>query len=160
MGLNSLWNITIMKIYLEKYIVGDVMKNISEIDKYYTRSENCIEIFSEEGMYHVTANKIYKLNITDEKITNIKHPDGIDLIVDKSTVSYVEVHHVPSYHIMIHSTRFIYQTKPNGLKLIIEGIYNPNHSMTDKYVDFMPSDFYFEVNSEFDCVNGFLSLLK
>jgi hypothetical protein len=149
-----------MKIYLEKYIVGDVMKNISEIDKYYTGSENCIEIFSEEGMYHVTTNKIYKLNIIDEKITNITHPDGINLVVDKSTVSYVEVHHVPSYHIMIYTAHFIYQTKPNGVKLIIEGIYNSNHSKTDKYVGFMPSDFYFEVNSEFDDLNGFLSLLK
>lgn len=149
-----------MKIYLKNYIVGDVMKKIADIDKYYSRSKHCIEIFSEEGMYQVTANKIYKLNPVDEKITNVARPDGIELIVDKSTVSSVEVYRVPSHHIMIHSTHFIYQLKPTGVKLVIEGGYRTNSSNADKYVGFLPSDFYFEVNSEVEDLNVFLSLLK
>ena len=149
-----------MKIYLKNYIVGDVMKKIADIDKYYSTSKHCIEIFSEEGMYQVTANKIHKLNTVDEKITNVTRPDGVEIIVDKSTVSSVEAYRVPTHHIMIPSSHFIYQLKPNGVKLIIEGSYSTKCSCADKYVGFLPSDFYFEVNSEVEDLNVFLSLLK
>jgi galactitol-specific phosphotransferase system IIB component len=149
-----------MKIYLKNYIVGDVIKKIAGIDRYYTRTNHIIEIFSEEGMYQVTANKIYKLNTVDEKITNVMRSDGVEIIVDKSTISSVEAYHVPAHHIMIPSSHFIYQLKPNGTKLIIEGSYSTKCSCADKYVGFLPSDFYFEVNSEIDDLNGFLSLLK
>lgn len=149
-----------MKIYLKNYIVGDVMKKIAGIDRYYTRTNHSIEIFSEEGMYQVTANKIYKLNTVDEKITNVMRSDGVEIIVDRSTVSSVEAYRVPAHHIMIPSSHFIYQLKPNGTKLIIEGSCNAIQSNKDKYVGFMPSNFYFEVNSEIDDLNGFLSLLS
>ena len=149
-----------MKIYLKNYIVGDVMKKISGIDRYYTRTKHIIEIFSEEGMYQVTANKIYKLNPIDEKITNLTRPDGIVIVVDKSTILSVEAYRVPSHHNIIHSTHFIYQAKPNGVKLVIEGGYRTNSSTADKYVGFLPSDFYFEVNSEVEDLDVFLSLLS
>jgi hypothetical protein len=149
-----------MKIYLKNCIVGDVMKKIADIDKYYSRCKHSFEIFSEEGMYQVTGNKIYKLKIVDEKITVVKRSDDIELIVDKSIVTSVEAHRLPAHHIMIPSTMFIYQLKPNGVKLIIEGSYNTIHSSVDKYAGFLPYNFYFEVNSEIDDLNVFLSLLK
>jgi hypothetical protein len=149
-----------MKIYLGNYIVGDVMKKIADIDRYYTRAEHSVEIFSEEGIYQVLSNKLYKQNVCDDKIVRITRADGIDLIIDKSTVGIKEVHHIPRHHISIPTTQLIYQTKVHGPKLVIEGSYSGIHSNKDRYFGFLPSDFYFEVQSETEDLNGFLSLLK
>jgi hypothetical protein len=149
-----------MKIYLGNYIVGDVMKKIADIDRYYTRAEHSVEIFSEEGIYQVLSNKLYKLNVCDDKIVRITRADGIDLIIDKSTVGIKEVHHIPRHHISIPTTQLIYQTKVHGPKLVIEGSYSGFYSNKDRYFGFLPSDFYFEVQTETEDLNGFLSLLK
>ena len=149
-----------MKIYLANYIVGDVMKKIADIDRYYWRAKHSVDIFSEEGMYQVLSNKLYRVNVCDDKIVRTTRPDGIDLIIDKSAVAIKEVHHIPKYHISIPTTQLIYQTKVDGPKLVIEGSYSAMHSNKDKYFGFMPSNFYFEVQTETDDLNGFLSVLK
>jgi hypothetical protein len=98
--------------------------------------------------------------VTDNKIVRTTRPDGIELVIDKSTISSVEVYHIPNRHISIPTTHLIYQTKIGGPKLVIEGSYNAIQSNKDKYFGFMPSNFYFEVQSETDDINGFLSVLK
>jgi hypothetical protein len=168
-----------MKIYLKNYLVGDVMKNIVQIDKHYYVTKHIVEIFSDEGIFQVTGTKIYKWIVTDVKVTDMKLTEGIDLIVDKSTVSAVEVYQIPSYHIAIPTTQFIYQIKPRGVQLIIEGTFTSHSWATQqiwggaptvlskggteiKYIGFVPSNFYFEVDSfdkERDELNVFLSLL-
>ena len=149
-----------MKIYLKNYIVGDVMKKITDIDRYYSRTNHSIEIFSEEGMYQVSSNKLYRLNVTDNKVIRMTRPDGMELIIDKSTTVISEVHHIPKHHISMPNTQLIYQTKIGGPTLVIEGNYNTIHSNKDKYFGFTPSNFYFEVLTETDDVNVFLSVLK
>lgn len=149
-----------MKIYLGNYIVGDVMKKIADIDRYYSTTNHSVEIFSEEGMYQVSSNKLYRLNVTDNKIVRTTRPDGIELVIDKSTISSVEVYHIPKHHISMPNTQLIYRTKIGGPRLVIEGSYNAIQTNKDKYFGFMPSNFYFEVQSETDDINGFLSVLK
>jgi len=149
-----------MKIYLGNYIVVDVMKKIADIDRYYSRSKHNIEIFSEEGMYQVSSNKLYRVNVSDNNIVRTTRPDGFDMIIDKSTMVVSEVHHVPKHHVSIPTTQLIYQIKVGGPTLVIEGSYSAIHSNKDKYFGFMPSNFYFEVQTETDDLNGFLSLLK
>ena len=151
-----------MKIYLGNYIVGDVMNKISDIDRYYSRTNHSIDIFSDEGMYQILSNKLYKLIVRDDKIVRKTRSDGIVIIIDKSTVGIKEVHHIPIHHISIPTTELIYQTKVGGPKLVIEGSYTVIHSneFVDRYFGFAPSNFYFEVQTETDDLNVFLSLLK
>jgi len=140
--------------------VGDVMKKIADIDRYYSSTNHNVEIFSEEGMYQVSSNKLYRLNVTDDKIVRTTRPDGIEIIIDKSAVVISEVHHIPVHHISIPTTQLIYQAKVGGPMLVIDGNYNAFHSNKDKYLGFMPSNFYFEVLTEADDLNVFLSVLK
>ena len=136
------------------------MKKIADIDRYYWRAKHSVDIFSEEGMYQVLSNKLYRVNVCDDKIVRTTRPDGIDLIIDKSAVAIKEVHHIPKHHISMPNTQLIYQTKIGGPTLVIEGNYSAIQSNKDKYFGFMPSNFYFEVQTETDDVNVFLSVLK
>ncbi len=149
-----------MKIYLKNYIVRDVMKRISLFDKYHIATNNYYDFFSEEGIFQVTNNAIYKMNAVDATILNVKRPDGHELIVDKSVITLTNCHHIPAYHIVSPIYSFVYQIKRGGPKLVIDGTYNSHHkTLDDKYLGFTPSDFYFDVHSETDDINGLISLV-
>ncbi len=152
-----------MRIYLKYYTVSDIMKRISYFDKYHIGTNHYYEIFSEEGIFQVTNNAIFKMNTVDAKIMNVKRSDGHELIIDKTTINLTNYHQIPSYHIVSPVSCFIYQTKRSGPKLVIEGKYSPQTNPSiekDKYLGFAPSNFYFDVNSETDDINGFLSMLN
>ena len=152
-----------MKIYLKYYTVSDIMKRISSFDKYHIGTNHYYEIFTEEGIFQVTNNAIFKMNTVDAKIMNVKRADGHELIIDKTTINPTNYHQIPSYHIVSPVSSFIYQTRRGGPKLVIEGKYgsqNFSYVNNDKYLGFAPSNFYFDVNSETDDINVFLSQLN
>ena len=144
-----------MKIYLQNYKPDDLFRHLVELDKYFLRENVVQEIYSEEGMFHITNNKIYKLNVTDKPILQL----GNDLFVDTSAISTTESYQIPTNHIAIMTTQYIYQCK-SGIQLVVDGTFTQLGTANTKYLGYEPNNFYFIVQSENDDLGVFLSIIK
>ena len=144
-----------MKIYLQNYKPTDLFKHLGVLDKYFLRENMVQEIYSEEGMFHITNNKIYKLIVTDKPIVHKCN----DLIIDTSTISTTESYQIPTNHIAIMTTQYIYQCK-SGIQLVVEGTFSKDKSANEKYLGYKPNNFYFNVHSVNDDLGVFLSIIK
>ena len=135
------------------------------------------DIYSNEGIYQINENQIYKIFIKSEKIhENIvlkTHDDDDDkqitLVIDDSVIEKELVHQIPYDHINIPLTTHIYSLNKNnknnnynklGLTLVIEFIQNDKENIK-------PINYYFECASEIgynnlpiEDINVFLSLLN
>jgi hypothetical protein len=111
-----------MKIYVENYSI-DLLR--SKLNKYQiTKTFVKRQFYSEEGIFVVDANNIYKLEITDVPIIR-EEVDGFVLLKDTSSINKVIVHQLPFDATEIH---FNY-TQYNG-SLIVEKV---NDRTTDFY---------------------------
>jgi hypothetical protein len=144
-----------MKLYLQNYKPADLFRHLVELDKYFLQENIVQEIYSEEGMFQVTNNKIYKLNVTDKPAVHLSN----DFIVDTSTILMTESYQIPTNHIAIMTTQYIYQCK-SGIQLVVEGTFTKNKSANTKYLGYEPNNFYFNVQTEKDDLGVFLSIIK
>lgn len=153
-----------MKIYIENYNPDKIANKIPALDKHYHSTTRITEIFSDEGIFIIDSKNCNKINIISDGLTKLNN-----LLIDKSKYTTEISHHIPLAHIHIQTTRFYYCINPKTkLRLVIEGSTPKNQSASDKYADFIPTDFYFEVLNEKtdtelinnDDLNVFLSLLN
>ncbi len=143
-----------MKIYLQNYKPSDLFKHFTVLDKYFLRENVIQEIYSEEGMFRINGNKIYKLFVTDKPVIYMDK----DFIIDKSIISTREYYQIPTNHIANMITQYIYQTK-SGIHMVVEGTFSKN-KINDKYLGYEPNNFYFNVQSENEDLSVFLSIIK
>ena len=157
-----------MKIYIDNYKPISVLDKLSLLDSYFIKKNNIIEIYSISGIYNITNTKIYQMiPYSDNKsiiITNYYKNNS--LIIDNSVFIQEETHHIPNNHIHLNLTSFIYAINSKSkLYLIIEGYDKENNSITnnnDRYNNFIPSNFYFEIidkkdaNEKFDINDPFI----
>lgn len=158
-----------MKIYIKNYNPKNILKKFKILDDYYISSKNSIEIISDEGIFYVNDKNFYKMNIILDKLSELRSND-LELLLDKSVFKNETVHHLPLNHINTSVTKFHYSINPKSkLKLVIEGTYEmDDDKITNKYQNFIPTNFYFEVQNEItdfellnnDDLNVFLSLLN
>ena len=167
-----------MKIYIKKYKPQNILKKLKILDEYYINTKNSIEIISNEGIFYVNDKNFYKMNIILDKLSELRSND-LELLLDKSVFKNETVHYLPLNHINTHVTTFYYSINPKSkIKLVIEGKYeiNPDETIenvnkkiiTNKYYNFSPINFYFEVQNEItdfellnnDDLNVFLSVLN
>lgn len=157
-----------MKIYIKNYKLKNILKRFKLLDDYYINTKNSIEIISDEGIFYVNDKNFYKMNIILDKLSELRSND-LELLLDKSVFKNETVHHLPLNHINTHITTFYYSINPKSkIKLVIEGNYENEINITNKYYDFIPTNFYFEVQNEItdfellnnDDLNVFLSLLN
>lgn len=158
-----------MKIYIKNYKPENILKKLKLLDDYYINTKNNIEIISEEGIFYVNDKNFYKMNIVLDKLSELRSND-LELLLDKSVLKNETVHYLPLNHINSHITTFYYSINPKSkIKLVIEGKYKmDDDKITNKYENFSPTNFYFEVQNEItdfellnnDDLNVFLSLLN
>ena len=174
-----------MKLYIKNYKVMDIFKKLKLLDQYYINTKNNIEIISDEGIFYINDKKFYKMKIISDKLVELRSND-LELLLDKSVFNNESVHHLPLNHINTDTTTFYYSINPKSkIVLVIEGKYqmddneiidneiidNENDNkkiITNKYHNFTPTNFYFEVPNEKtnfellnnDDLNVFLSLLN
>jgi len=158
-----------MKLYIKNYKPIDILKKLKSLDQYYINTKNNIEIISDEGIFYINDKKFYKMKIISDKLVELRSND-LELLLDKSVFNNETVHHLPLNHINTDKTIFYYSINPKSkIVLVIEGKYEmDDDKITNKYHNFTPTNFYFEVPNEKtnfellnnDDLNVFLSLLN
>jgi hypothetical protein len=133
-------------------------------------TKNSIEIISDDGIFYINDKKFSKMNIISDKLVELRS-NYLELLLDKSVYNNEIVHHLPLNHINTHITSFYYSINSKSkIILVIEGKYENeiSNKITNKYHNFIPTNFYFEVPNEKtnfellnnDDLNVFLSLLN
>lgn len=164
-----------MKIYIKNYKPVNILKKLKLLDSYYINTKNNIEIISDEGIFYINDTKFYKMNVILDKLIELRS-NGTDLLLDKSVYNNDIIHHLPFTHIITHVTTFYYAINSKSkIKLVIQGNYeiideeiDNTKIISNKYHNFNPINFYFEMSNEktdFELLNNdelnvFLSVLN
>jgi hypothetical protein len=144
-----------MKIYIDNYKPINLIDKLELLEKYYTKHENIIEIYSTNGIFNINNKKIIQvIPYNDVKSYMIQnYYKNINLIIDNSIFLKEEINYLPNEHIHLNSTIFTYSINDKSIiKLIIEGYDKKdsdnlqNNHEQDKYHNFIPNNFYFEIN--------------
>lgn len=171
-----------MKIYIENYNPSKLIKKLDSLDTYFLSKKDIVEIYSDEGIYLIDHNNCYKRIISNENVVN-KSLNGVNYIIDETDIINTDVSQIPPDHISINITKFYFglpnanhlkNQNQNLINLVIEGVknmkpnYDNNYDTQNKYENFLPNNFYFEVfyKENIDVIlqkeilNVFLSLLN
>jgi hypothetical protein len=163
-----------MKIYLNAYKPKELIPKLKHLDNYFNKSTSHIEIISpSSGIYRIENKNLVRKIIVDKPVETFSkfHKNSV-LFLDKSYYKEEKVlSQLPFDHTYTDITCFYYnlhseengKKKPPRIQLVIEGTYKENqiqlHSnsnqFNNKYFQFVPTDFYFLVNDEFDIENQF-----
>ena len=110
-----------------KYYIEGILPKFDKIEQFYKKTETTKMIYSNEGIFSVETNNIFKMIPVDKpikKITNYKK--GLTIIVDES---YFEKHllysQIPFDHIFLEQSFKYYclgneERKDSNLYLVIE----------------------------------------
>ena len=161
-----------MRIYIENYDPKNITNIMlsKKLEDYFRNKKSFIEIYSDEGIYNIENNKIYKLkyNNNNENIKKIinffkeKETARYNLIIDYSQIEKEECFQISTNHISRKIEIFKYSLcEKSNIELIIKGNYVnkeielesglANHYLSnDKYKNFEIFDFYFNVKREMD----------
>ena len=159
-----------MKIYIPDYSVTNLFNKIQQFDSYLIKTRKYNFIFSDEGVFRVDAKSIKQLFANDGNVISIKKSADtciMNLLVDASSVSEVDVERLPCHNVTLPMQLFWFSINAKTkLSMVLEGVYTDYNSM--KYDGFTPSDFYLEVPSDYDFnvpsnivdINMFLSMFN
>jgi len=150
-----------MRIYVEEIQPKKITRDkLSKLEEYFSIKKDILEIFSEQGMYLVENEKVWKLFPKSDKMTKVVE-DGVTFFLDESIIEKKICSQIPMEHACIETTIFIYHMK--NVKLVIEGYYEEsvsskmNVDKSDKYSNFITTNFYFEPkNANLDISNPFM----
>ena len=168
-----------MKIYVNSYQPIDILDKIKKIDTQFSNYSKYIEIISSEGIYKIENNNLFKLHTVDYPVHCLKHfYKNVVLFIDKSYYKTENIYsQIPPDHEIRDVTCLYYQicdpkmlphkikNKNNDyhIQFVVEGTYKEieinvktnSNNVNNKYNYFVPHDFYFVVNENFDFDNSF-----
>lgn len=160
-----------MKIYIPSFNTINLLKKMEGFKKQfkYQETRETLFIYSEEGIFEIDNNNIFKYNsISDlherEKI-RLNNFDEYDFLIDKSEINKMKIHYIPFCHNMMKCKSYSFmidnEYKKYQLKLIIETISHVLTNSNDTYFYFEVSD-NIDLNSKLfkDDINVFLSHLN
>jgi hypothetical protein len=159
-----------MKIYVEdknNEILKKIDLNTKVLQKFEKYLEHCQiinKIYSKQGFYEISNNKLYNLKLVSDKVAKQKiNFDKYEytLFIDNSKIEKHIVFQIPYEHVCVSLKVTSYVNSCNkNLKLVVETLYDIN-----KNIEIRPINYYFEYNIEnnvipIDDINVFLSLLN
>jgi hypothetical protein len=138
-----------MKIYIDNYHIENLSKKMKSLNKYLTNKTNSIEVYSDEGIFVIDQQNIYKITYLDKPIKNVKYinENGIifDMIIDTTEKTKTIVNQLPSDNIIMKTETQIYQTDASSkTKLVV------NLTLNKLINEYKPHDFYFDVSNDID----------
>ena len=171
-----------MKIYIENYNPSKIITKMEKLDTYFISKQEVVEIYCDEGIYLINHNNCYKFIVSNENIVN-KTLNGVNYVIDESYITKTHAYQIPYDHISINITKIYYglpyknnlkNQNQNLIYLVVEGVknmkpnYDNNYDTTNRYENFVPNNFYFEVFVkepidtilQKEIINVFLSLLN
>ena len=151
MGLNSLRNISYMRLFLNHFNLN-ALNDVAEMFRdYATHTETSVVVYTNDGVYHIRDNGVYARKVCDKDIFLLdQYYDKFQLIVDPSV--YRE-HAVTSVcgetHVAIHTQTKNYQLSPSSsLRLVLK--------YTFRNGSFSPADMYWETDKDLDVRDLFI----
>ena len=152
-----------MKIYIENYNIEKLSKKLKTLHEYFINKTNILEVYTDEGIFSIDQNNIYKHEYFDKPVKNIKkYIDDFSVIVDTTNFKKSIVNQLPSDNLIIKIETRMYQiSSKSSLRLIINFIQN-------KQSEYKLYDWYFDVSDDIDInnllfkedINVFLSSLN
>lgn len=108
-----------MKIYVYNHHINKI--NEDNIKQYLTKTTEKNVFYSNEGIFKITNNKLYKIQVKDVKIKN-HYINNIKCYIDNSEHKLGEEYYqIPYTHVRETITEEIYKLKENSdIKLILE----------------------------------------
>lgn len=159
-----------MKIYVEdkndivlKNLVSNT-KIMHNIEKYLAHCQIVNKIYSKQGFYEISNNKLYNLKLVSDKVEKQKinfDKKEYTLLLDKSKTEKNSTFQIPYEHVCVSLKVTSYVNSCNkDVKLVVETLYDIN-----KNIEIRPINYYFEYNIENNVIpihdiNVFLSLLN
>ena len=143
------------KIYITKFHPNKLISKWTDLESYYLKKTNINMIYSDEGIYTIRNNRLFRLFPID---IPPKILDGGFTIDNSSFVEKEVDSQLPYDHIHIHKDLLHFCVgKRSGIHLVVEGTYNNSASVMttttieqaeNKYHNFTPSDMYFVTQEE------------
>ena len=138
-----------MKIYIENYNIENLSKKMKGLNKYLTNKTNVIEVYSDEGIFIIDQQNIYKVDYLDKPIKKGKYISetsvAINMMIDTSETSRTIVNQLPPDNVILKTETQVYQINATSkTKLIVISTLNKAVN------EYKPHDFYFDVSNDID----------
>lgn len=138
------------KIYITNFNPSGVIHKWNDLDPYYIKKTNTDMIYSDEGIYTIKNNKLFRVYPVDISPQILDGGFTLDNshFVEKNVDSQIPYDHIRIKKDLLHFC----VGKRSGIHLIVEGTYMRNvtnigtiltQHIDDKYYKFIPSDMYF-----------------
>jgi hypothetical protein len=143
-----------MKIYIVQINPNSITKKLDKLTETYGEpiTTEVVEISSSKsGMFLIEGNKLYKLESTFKpKYNIIKGYKSFDLLVDQTPITKTEIFsQLPTEYISTVRTDLTYSRNKNAdLSLVIECSEEPDFSLSEQSVKYVPHNFYFNLKSD------------
>jgi hypothetical protein len=134
-----------MKIYIDKYNIEKIYKNLELFNSYLINKTNQIEVYSDEGVFTIDQNNIYRITYLDKPIKMVKYSENINMIIDMSETKTTIVNQIPVNYTILNILTQNYQINARSkIKFVIDFVLTKNR-------DYKIHNFYFDVP---DDING------
>jgi hypothetical protein len=149
-----------MKLYIDTHHYNTNKINVSVLKNKFKYDENTLlEFYTENGIYTINNNEIYKLTPVDEPLEKIQL-GGLGFIVDKSYYTKRPHYQLSPDHVIIQKNLYVFHN--SKVKLLVEG------DVTINDAEIVVSNFFFETHSSNELkdamilneLNEFLSTFK
>ena len=134
-----------MRLYLENYNIKNLSKKTELIQNLFLNNSYKKEIYSDEGIFTVDNNSLYKITYLDGEISRVSnYLDNLHIITDKSEEKREIVNQLPFENFIFNLETRTYVLNPQSkIKLVIDFI------ITDD-INLKPYNFYFDIPSIID----------
>ena len=140
-----------MRIYINNFNL-DILNDISELFKeHMTNSEIYIELYTNEGIYHIEEKKIYFLDTYDKDIKIFdNYYNHFTLISDPSFFKKSTCYSIQGdTHVALQTKKNMYKINPSSeIQMVIKYILRDDN--------FIPNDIYFESDNNIDINDVFI----
>ena len=138
-----------MKIYIDNYSITNLSKKMKGLNKYLTNKTNTIDVYSDEGIFSVDQQNIYKITYLDKPVKKAKYINEdntiFDFLIDSSETTSSIVNQLPQDNLVMKTETQVYQTNATSkVKLVIISLVNKQLN------EYKPHDFYFDVSNDID----------
>lgn len=136
-----------MKIYIENYNIEKIYKNLASFNNYLINKTNKIDVYSDEGVFSIDQNNIYRITYLDKPTKKVKYSENINMIIDLSETKTTIVNQIPVNYTILNTLTQNYQINARSkIKFVIDFVLTKN-------MEYKPYNFYFDVSDDID-ING------
>jgi hypothetical protein len=134
-----------MRLFIENYNILKISKKLKNLEGLFINNVYKKEIYSDEGIFTVDKNNLYKITYLDGEITTIPNfIDDVNIIIDKSEETREIVNYLPFTNFILNlETRYYVLNPQSKIKLVIDFIITDNMNPE-------PYNFYIDIPNIID----------